>query len=85
VDYDHFVREIQQSEKRENFHLLRECKLFANWPRAKVEKMSQYCSRKTYDDGEYIFRQGDEPDNVYFILEGTVNIIKNVTVIQKNR
>ena len=28
VDYDHFVRDIQHAERREHYHLLRECHLF---------------------------------------------------------
>lgn len=57
VDYDHFVRDIQQAERRENYHLLRECKLFEKWSRLKIEKMANTCKRKTYEPGAYIFRQ----------------------------
>jgi CRP-like cAMP-binding protein len=28
VDYDHFVRDIQLAERRDHYHLLRECRLF---------------------------------------------------------
>lgn len=30
VDYDHFVKDIQVAERRENFHILKNCVLFNN-------------------------------------------------------
>lgn len=29
--------------------------------------------------------QGDDPDNLYLVLEGTVKIIKNVHIVNTNR
>jgi hypothetical protein len=57
ADYDHFVKDIQMAEQRENFRLLRECKLFFKWPRAKIEQMATACRRRTVEEGEYIFKQ----------------------------
>lgn len=64
LDYEYFVRDIQESERRENIHLLQECKLFKNWSRAKIDKMSNLCRRRTYDQNEYIFHQV-LPDSQY--------------------
>lgn len=85
VDYDIFVKDIQQVERRENFHLLRECPLFKEWARAKVERMANACNRKFFAEGASIFQQGDEPDNLYLVFEGSVRIIKNVHIVNKNR
>ena len=86
IDYDHFVRDYQQQEKRENFYLLKESSLLKSWPRSKVEKISNYAFRRTYFDiGAYVYRQGDVPEYVYFILEGKVNIVKEVKIYAKNR
>ena len=38
LDYDRFIKDIQASEKREDFHVFRECKLFRTWNRARIEK-----------------------------------------------
>jgi len=35
--------------------------------------------------GKLIFRQGDLPDFIYFIVDGTIEIIKEITVSMKNR
>ena len=85
LDYDVFVKDIQQAERRENFHLLRECPLFKEWARAKVERMANACNRKVFNSGQTIFKQGDDPDNLYLVFEGTVHIIKNVHIVNKNR
>ncbi len=56
-NYEYFVREIQEGEKRENFQILSQCKLFKSWPKGKIEKMCNSCMRKTVEQGEYVFRQ----------------------------
>jgi CRP-like cAMP-binding protein len=43
------------------------------------------CLRKSYEMGDYIFHQGDVPDNIYFIIEGTVSIIKEIHIVVRNR
>ena len=85
VDYDHFVKDIQLVERRENLHVLRSCKLFENWPRTKVQKMCNFCSRMTFKPEENIYCQGDKPDKIYFIIEGQVDIFKEVYVVVRNR
>lgn len=57
VDYDHFVKDIQLAERRENLQVLRSCKLFENWSRSKVQKMVTTCLRKSVEANEYVFHQ----------------------------
>jgi CRP-like cAMP-binding protein len=85
ADYDHFVKDIQLVEKRENLHVLRSCKLFGNWPRTKVQKLCNFCSRMIVKPGETIYHQGDEPDKIYFVIDGQVDIYKEVCVVVRNR
>lgn len=84
-DYDHFIRDIQMAEKRENYFLLRDCKLFSSWPRAKIDRLSNLCQRKNFEADAIIFKQGDAPDNLYIIMDGTVEIVKELQIICKNR
>jgi hypothetical protein len=56
-NYEYFVRDIQEAEKRENFQILTQCKLFKSWPKGKVEKMCNSCLRKIIEPGTHIFRQ----------------------------
>jgi hypothetical protein len=57
LEYDYFVRDLQEMEKRENFMILSQCKLFRSWPKGKIEKACNACLRKTFEAGSYIFRQ----------------------------
>lgn len=57
LEYDYFVRDLQEMEKRENFMILSQCKLFRSWPKGKIEKACNSCLRKTFEAGSYIFRQ----------------------------
>lgn len=84
-DYDHFIRDIQMAEKRENYFLLKDCKLFSSWARTKIDRLSNLCQRKMYEPGSAIFKQGDPPDNLYILMDGTVEIIKELQIICKNR
>jgi len=84
-DYDLFVKDIQQIERRENFQVFRRCPLFYGWPRAKIEKMANTGTRKDFPAGHIIFKQGDEPDYVYVVIEGTVEIVKEVKITSRNR
>ena len=84
LDYDHFIKDIQAAERRENFNTLRDCTLFAAWPRAKVEKLVNTCQRRTVHEGGNVFKQDEEADSLYVIMEGTVRLIKEVRIESKN-
>lgn len=85
VDYDHFVKDLMQAERRENYFILKECKLFESWPRQTIEKMSSLCTRKSYEVDQYVFQQGDTPDCLYILVDGSFEIFKEITIICKNR
>lgn len=85
INYDFFVRDIQEAEKRENFQILSNCKLFKSWPKAKIEKMCNSCIRKTFEPDIPIFKQGDPPEDLYIVVEGAVNIVKELVIVCKNR
>ncbi len=84
LDYDHFIKDIQSAERRENFYLLRDCALFASWPRAKIEKLVNTCQRKVVEMDGNIYKQGEDPNSIFVIMDGTVHIIKEVTIETKN-
>eukprot|EP01033_Poteriospumella_lacustris_P001057 gene1057-765_t len=84
-NYDIFVRDILEMERRENFQLLANCTLFKNWAKGKIEKMCNTCTRRSFEDGQYIFRQGDPPGDLLIIVEGGVSIFKELVIITKNR
>jgi len=85
TNFDFYIRDIQEQEKRENFKVLSDCLLFKTWAKGKIEKMSHSCHRHIYDSGDYIFHQGDESTDVCVIIEGNVNIVKELVILCKNR
>ena len=53
--------------------------LFRDIRREEIEKMFR-CSKtveRTFDDGSYVFRQGEIPRNLFLVLEGAVMISKD--------
>ena len=85
VDYDRFVKDIQDAERRENFYVLKNCMLFRNWTKAKIQKLCNACTRKSFNAGQYIFQQGDPCDMIYFVLDGKIDVYKEVVVVVRNR
>ncbi len=53
--------------------------LFRDISREEIEKMFR-CSKtveRSFEDGSYVFRQGETPNNLFLILEGSVMISKD--------
>ncbi|RYG69743.1 cyclic nucleotide-binding domain-containing protein [archaeon] len=65
--------------------MLSNCTLFKSWTKAKIEKICNTCRRKNFTAGDYIFRQGDKPEDLYVVVEGSVNIFKELVIVSKNR
>lgn len=84
TDFDIFMKEIRSSERREIFMVLRDNFLFENWTRLKLEKLTNLCKKKIFEQGEYLFRQGDRPDMLYILLGGTLDLVKEIFLVCKN-
>ena len=63
---------------------MRDSQLFEGWPRAKIDKLSSTCQRKTVAEGHVIFKQDAETDCVYVIMDGSVDIVKEVIIESRN-
>jgi CRP/FNR family cyclic AMP-dependent transcriptional regulator len=58
--------------RSEILHTLGSCELFKGLEKGNIEKLASLCEEKTYETGEYIFRQGDYGEYVYVIAEGQI-------------
>ena len=58
-DYEKFLKDIRSSERREIYVCLLDNWLCENWTRTRLERLTNACKKKTYEKGEYLFRQGD--------------------------
>ena len=47
--------------------------------------MATNCMRKLFNKGEYVFRQGDIPNQLCVILDGKIEIIREIVYSRCNR
>ena len=59
-------------DRSQILHVLEGCELFNRLEKDDIEMMAALCKEKTYKAGEYIFRQGDFGEYLYFIAEGNI-------------
>ncbi|MCP4665087.1 MAG: cyclic nucleotide-binding domain-containing protein [Deltaproteobacteria bacterium] len=52
--------------------ILENCDLFKGLDQSDISKIAGLCEVETYEQGEYVFRQGDFGDSMYVISEGQV-------------
>ncbi|MBN1524788.1 MAG: cyclic nucleotide-binding domain-containing protein [Spirochaetales bacterium] len=57
--------------------LLREIYFFQNLDDSTMEKIAKVCRRMTVADKEIIFREGDEANDFYLVLSGSVEVWKD--------
>ena len=85
LDYDRFVKDIQSAERREHFNFYKNNINFSDWTRDRLERLSNSSYRKSYEAGDIIYHQNDKADYFYFIYEGSVKIIKEIEIINRNK
>ena len=79
-DYDKFLKDIRSSERREIYVCLRDNWLCENWNRTRLERLTNACKKRTYEKGEYLFRQGDLPDVLYILFQGRVDLVSGYEI-----
>jgi CRP/FNR family transcriptional regulator len=57
-------------------HKLKEICLFGSLDDAQLEKLNKISSIKTFKEGNILFYEGDEPKNLYFLLDGLVKLYR---------
>ena len=55
--------------------LLRSLPMFANMPAQKLKLLAFASDRVTFPAGEVLFRQGDDGDAAYIVIEGSADIL----------
>ena len=59
----------------EEVEILRNIPMFANIESSKLKLLAFTSERHAYNEGEYLFRQGDEGDSAYIIVDGEADVI----------
>ena len=55
--------------------VLRNLPIFGGLSDDELERVSELCEQKTYDSGEYIFREGEPGNRLFIVLDGEVTWI----------
>lgn len=65
----------QSSELQENLEILRQTYFFSGLPLESLKVFAYICSRETFKQGEYLFRQGDDDGQAFYILSGKASLV----------
>ncbi len=71
--------------------LLQETELFRNLSREQIGKVLGICRRVAFAEDEVIAREADEGETMYIMLDGTVEVVKSLTLdgmdedVEKNK
>ncbi len=61
-------------EFQENLDILRETYFFSALPLELLKLLAYLCSRETYKKGDYLFAQGDDDGQAFYILSGETRL-----------
>eukprot|EP00918_Siedleckia_nematoides_P015057 GHVU01032651.1.p1 GENE.GHVU01032651.1~~GHVU01032651.1.p1 ORF type:complete len:358 (-),score=81.75 GHVU01032651.1:461-1534(-) len=81
--FNHIVKDaaVRKREAYEGF--LADVKLLADMEPYERAKLSDGLKERTFKDGEYIIRQGEEGDTFYLIMKGNPEAIKDGKTVKK--
>ena len=85
TDYDKIMKSYQDAEQRRAFRCLKSVPMFRNWAKSRLTRLCGLVRRVDFKAGALIIKQNDPPDNVYFVLEGAVAVVKTIEIRTFNR
>lgn len=62
------------SEFKENLNILRDTYFFSGFPLETLKVFAYLCTREKFKPGEYLFRQGEEDDRAFYVIEGRLGL-----------
>ena len=60
-------------------------KLFAEWDEMRVRGFSQCVKERYLTEGEFLLRDCQQADCIYFVIQGTLRIEKEVDLYKRNQ
>ena len=76
-DYLRILGQTFAKKLDEKVNFLHSLKIFSNWSKKSLEKLSFFFSEKEYKANEILYKKNDEPDGVYIIINGEVEFTVN--------
>lgn len=63
------------SEFQENLNTLRQIAFFSKLPMEKLKLFAYLCNQTRYKPGDYLFSQGDDDGQAFYIIQGNADLI----------
>ena len=64
-------------EVDENLSILREIRFFAGLPLELLRLLAYLCTRVNYKSGDFLFGQGEDDGQAFYIMDGTAQLIQS--------
>ena len=74
---------IEQDKLNKDIEFLKETPHFKHWSKNAISKLTYYFQRMECQKNQYIFKEGEEPNYIYIVLEGEFALIKGVMNFKK--
>jgi CRP-like cAMP-binding protein len=65
----------ESSELQENLEILRQIYFFSGLPLESLKVFAYMCTRETFKQEEYLFRQGDDDGQAFYIVSGRAGLV----------
>ncbi|MFH1139900.1 MAG: cyclic nucleotide-binding domain-containing protein [Pseudomonadota bacterium] len=66
---------VKSSEFQQNLDILRQISFFSGLPLDSLKVFAFLCFRETFQPGDYLFRQGDDDGQAFYIISGAANLV----------
>jgi len=66
--------EEQSSELQQNMEMLRQIYFFSGLPLETLKLFAYLCTREKFKAGEYLFQQGEDDGQAFYIIEGKASL-----------
>lgn len=77
-DYNRILGAVSEHELADKVNLLRRLPAFRNVPLSMVRSVAYVMSTRDYPRNALVLRQGDEVEDVYFVVRGGVRLVREV-------
>jgi CRP-like cAMP-binding protein len=75
VDYDRILKKALDGEAQEKFEFCSDLPFLSDCSTRELQRLSAIMTKKKFDRDTMIFAQGDDSNNLYFVLSGEVRIV----------
>ena len=62
-------------EYKDNISILRQMEFFSKMPLETIKIFAYLCTKEIFKSGDYLFRQGDDDGQAFYLLSGKVSLL----------